>query len=239
MDAFFASAEHEIDILAHSALFLAEDADILRILADKGRAGVTVRIALGDPDCPNIAERGEEKSSGDAMPARIRNSLTLYQFATRYREHRDSSVPDRLVQLDLPRRRSTFRQPARLRNPDLSFPCLLPPRVQARRYDRRIRCELRTSLDDCHTDLGSAHGPVVASSFHAIWVSSLLLPICASAVVTVSVGLTFAPKLAAPGKRIQSAHDALRTTPLREKPVKPVTNESPSMSALPTRPIHR
>ena len=34
---FFASAEHEIGILAYSALFLAEDAGLLRILADKGR----------------------------------------------------------------------------------------------------------------------------------------------------------------------------------------------------------
>jgi hypothetical protein len=36
---FFASAEHEISILAHSSLFLAENAGILRILADKGRLG--------------------------------------------------------------------------------------------------------------------------------------------------------------------------------------------------------
>jgi transcriptional regulator with XRE-family HTH domain len=75
---FFVSAEHEIGILAYSALFLAEDANIMRILADKGRVGVTVRIALADPNCPNIAEHGEEKSSGDAMPARIRNSRTLF-----------------------------------------------------------------------------------------------------------------------------------------------------------------
>ena len=34
----FVSAEHEIGILAYSALFLAEDTGILRILADKGRA---------------------------------------------------------------------------------------------------------------------------------------------------------------------------------------------------------
>ena len=77
---FFASAEHEIGILAYSALFLAEDADILRILAVKGHVGVTVRIALADPDCPNIAELGDEKSSGDEMPARIRNSLTLFSL---------------------------------------------------------------------------------------------------------------------------------------------------------------
>lgn len=75
----FESAEREIDILAYSALFLAEDAGIVRILADKGRAGVTVRIALRDPDAPNIAERGEEEGIGDAMPAKIRNALRLYR----------------------------------------------------------------------------------------------------------------------------------------------------------------
>jgi transcriptional regulator with XRE-family HTH domain len=75
----FESAEREIAILAYSALFLAEDAGLLRILADKGRAGVTVRIALGDPDGPNVAERGEEEGIGDAMAAKIRNALILYR----------------------------------------------------------------------------------------------------------------------------------------------------------------
>jgi len=75
----FGSAEREIDILAYSALFLAEDTGILRILGDKGRAGISVRIALGDPNGPNAAERGEEEGIGDAMAAKIRNALTLYQ----------------------------------------------------------------------------------------------------------------------------------------------------------------
>ena len=75
----FASAEREIGILAYSALFLAEDAGILRILADKGRASVAVRIALGDPDGPNVAERGEEEGIGDAMGAKVRNALMLYR----------------------------------------------------------------------------------------------------------------------------------------------------------------
>jgi hypothetical protein len=75
----FGSAEREIAILAYSALFLAEDAGILRILAEKGRAGVNVRIALGDPDGPHAAERGEEEGIGDAMAAKIRNALTLYR----------------------------------------------------------------------------------------------------------------------------------------------------------------
>jgi transcriptional regulator with XRE-family HTH domain len=75
----FESAEREIAILAYSALFLAEDAGILRILAEKGRAGINVRIALGDPDGPNVAERGEEEGIGKAMAAKIRNALTLYR----------------------------------------------------------------------------------------------------------------------------------------------------------------
>jgi hypothetical protein len=75
----FGAAEREIAILAYSALFLAEDAGILGILAEKGRAGVTVRIALGDPDGPHVAERGEEEGIGNAMPAKIRNALTLYR----------------------------------------------------------------------------------------------------------------------------------------------------------------
>jgi transcriptional regulator with XRE-family HTH domain len=78
----FASAEHDIGILAYSALFLAEDTGILRILAGKGRAGVTVRMALGDPDGPHAAERGEEEGIGNAVPAKIRNALTLYRPLT-------------------------------------------------------------------------------------------------------------------------------------------------------------
>jgi phosphatidylserine/phosphatidylglycerophosphate/cardiolipin synthase-like enzyme len=76
---FFTSAEHEIGILAYSALFLAEDAGLLRILADKGRRGVKVRIALGDPDSLHVAERGAEEGIGGAMPAKVRNALTLYR----------------------------------------------------------------------------------------------------------------------------------------------------------------
>jgi transcriptional regulator with XRE-family HTH domain len=75
----FGSAEHEIAILAYSALFLAEDAGILRILAGKGRAGITVRIALGHPDGPHATPRGEEEGTGDAMPAKIRSALMLYR----------------------------------------------------------------------------------------------------------------------------------------------------------------
>jgi hypothetical protein len=64
-----------IGILAYSALFLAEDAGMLSIFADKGRAGVVIRIALRDPDCGHAVERGDQEGIGDAMPAKIRNAL--------------------------------------------------------------------------------------------------------------------------------------------------------------------
>jgi transcriptional regulator with XRE-family HTH domain len=75
----FSSAEREISILAYSALFLAEDAGILGTLAKRGRAGVSVQIALGDPEGANVAERGKEEGIGDAMAAKIRNALMLYR----------------------------------------------------------------------------------------------------------------------------------------------------------------
>ena len=52
---------------------------MLQILAAKGGAGVAVRIALGDPDGPNVAERGAEEGIGDGMAARIRNALALFR----------------------------------------------------------------------------------------------------------------------------------------------------------------
>jgi hypothetical protein len=75
---FFSSAEREIGILAHSALFLAEDEGILYVLADKSRAGVNIRIALGDPESSHSAQRGEADIE-DAVPAKIRKALALYR----------------------------------------------------------------------------------------------------------------------------------------------------------------
>jgi transcriptional regulator with XRE-family HTH domain len=76
---FFASAEREIGILAYSSLFLAEDAGLLQIIGDKSRQGVKVRICLGAPNSPYVANRGVEEGIGDAMPAKVRNALALYR----------------------------------------------------------------------------------------------------------------------------------------------------------------
>lgn len=68
-------AEREIGILAYSALFLAEDASVPSLLREKARAGVRVRIALGDPAGQHVATRGVEERIGGGMSARIRTAL--------------------------------------------------------------------------------------------------------------------------------------------------------------------
>ncbi|MBW6432401.1 XRE family transcriptional regulator [Actinoplanes hulinensis] len=73
----FAGAEREVGILAYSSLFLAEDAGVLGILRDKARAGVRVRIALGDMDGAQVAQRGADERIGEMMSTRIDNALIL------------------------------------------------------------------------------------------------------------------------------------------------------------------
>jgi transcriptional regulator with XRE-family HTH domain len=73
---FFESAQSEIGILAYSALFLAEDARIVQLLCAKSDT-VRIRIALGAPDGTNVVERAAEEEIGEAMAAKIRNSLVL------------------------------------------------------------------------------------------------------------------------------------------------------------------
>ncbi|MBB6345516.1 transcriptional regulator with XRE-family HTH domain [Nonomuraea muscovyensis] len=76
----FQSATAEIDILAYSALFLAEDRGILNLLTTRAEAGVRIRILLGHPDSPEVANRGADEGIGPAvMAACIKNALTLYR----------------------------------------------------------------------------------------------------------------------------------------------------------------
>ena len=75
----FTAAEREIGILVYAGMFLAEDAGAKKILADKARAGVRVRVLLGDPGSPQVADRGADEGMDDAMAAKIRNALVLYR----------------------------------------------------------------------------------------------------------------------------------------------------------------
>jgi len=73
------SAEQQIGILVYSGLFLAEDVEMIRLLGEKAQAGVVVRILLGDPDSPQVSQRGDEEGIDDAMAAKVRNAIVLYR----------------------------------------------------------------------------------------------------------------------------------------------------------------
>ncbi|TWF80042.1 hypothetical protein FHX44_115979 [Pseudonocardia hierapolitana] len=75
----FAGAEREIGILVYAALFLAEDVGLVRLLADKARSGVAVRLLLADPGSRRMAERGAEEGIGDAVAARVQNAVSLFR----------------------------------------------------------------------------------------------------------------------------------------------------------------
>jgi hypothetical protein len=77
---FFSKAEHEIGVLVYSGMFIAEDAGVLRLFTERARAGVRVRILLGDPDSRNVDERGEtEGIGGESLAAKVRSSLLLFR----------------------------------------------------------------------------------------------------------------------------------------------------------------
>lgn len=73
----FERAESEVCILVYSGLFLAEDSRVTRLLAEKARTGVRVRVLLGDPDSVEVAQRGTDEGIGESMAARVRNALAL------------------------------------------------------------------------------------------------------------------------------------------------------------------
>ena len=75
----FSQAEREIGVLVYAGLFLSEDAAVRKLLADQARAGVRVRILLGDPESSHVATRGLDEQVGDAMAAKIRSALVLYK----------------------------------------------------------------------------------------------------------------------------------------------------------------
>jgi hypothetical protein len=75
----FEAADAEIGILVYSGLFIAEDAELIRLLGNKARSGTNVRIIVGDPDSPHVNQRGQDEGIHDAMAAKIRNAIMLYR----------------------------------------------------------------------------------------------------------------------------------------------------------------
>lgn len=70
----FASADHEIDILDYTGLFLFEDTAILQLLAAKADAGAHIRVLLGNPCSHDMAHRDEEEDANVPVAAPIASS---------------------------------------------------------------------------------------------------------------------------------------------------------------------
>jgi hypothetical protein len=66
-------ATTEVTLLSYAGLFLLDNnPDLTELLVDRARAGVRVRIMLGDPDAKTIAQRGREEGIGADMRGRVR-----------------------------------------------------------------------------------------------------------------------------------------------------------------------
>ena len=72
-------AQDRIQVLAFGGLLLAEqDPKYISTLKAKASTGTEVTVLLGDPECAEVAKRGAEEGIGDAMAAKIRNTLSFY-----------------------------------------------------------------------------------------------------------------------------------------------------------------
>ena len=74
----YGGAERDIGVLVYSGLFLAESTGLIQLFTRKARADVRVRILFGDPDSAEVAEHGADIGLGEAMAARVRNALVLF-----------------------------------------------------------------------------------------------------------------------------------------------------------------
>ncbi|GAA0970254.1 DUF5919 domain-containing protein [Acrocarpospora macrocephala] len=75
----FSDAAEQIGILVYSGMFLAEDSGLVRVLGEKARTGVQIRILLGNPDSAEVAQRGVDEGIDEGMAAKVRNALVLYR----------------------------------------------------------------------------------------------------------------------------------------------------------------
>ncbi|GIH76556.1 helix-turn-helix domain-containing protein [Planobispora longispora] len=75
----FTQAKREIGVLVYSGIFIAQDTGIMRTFAEKARAGVRVRILLGDPDALEVAQPGADEGVSDGMVAQTRMAQLLYR----------------------------------------------------------------------------------------------------------------------------------------------------------------
>jgi hypothetical protein len=78
-------ARQGISIVTYAALHLVEDnPETIALLKHKGASGVRVRIALGDPDSPEIELRGREERMPDGIVGRGAHGERLLCAAGRF-----------------------------------------------------------------------------------------------------------------------------------------------------------
>jgi hypothetical protein len=75
----FGQTEQEIGVLVYSGMFIAEDAGLHKLFAERARAGARVRLLFGDPDSPNVAERGATEGIDAGLAAKVRNAIVLFR----------------------------------------------------------------------------------------------------------------------------------------------------------------
>jgi transcriptional regulator with XRE-family HTH domain len=73
------AARERIDIVSYASLVLPEDnPEAIQLLRHKAESGAKVRIALGDPDSPEIALRDREEQMNGGISGRVRMALAYY-----------------------------------------------------------------------------------------------------------------------------------------------------------------
>jgi transcriptional regulator with XRE-family HTH domain len=73
-------AKRNVDILVYAGLHLPEaHPSWAKEIQKKCGEGVQVRIAFGDPDCPQVRARGDEEGVGAGLAARIRYALAWHR----------------------------------------------------------------------------------------------------------------------------------------------------------------
>jgi len=75
----FRSARAEIDLLAYGCLFIVDEPEIRLALVERAEAGVTVRVALGDPSGHRLRERGDDGWVGPEIETRVRSALATFK----------------------------------------------------------------------------------------------------------------------------------------------------------------
>jgi transcriptional regulator with XRE-family HTH domain len=76
----FSDVNGELDVLVYAGLFLPEqEPKFVRRLAKKADSGLKIRMLLGDPESPVVAQRGTEERIGDSLAYRIRNALHHFE----------------------------------------------------------------------------------------------------------------------------------------------------------------